>query len=121
MKALETIRFSIPTHRGCYGECNFCAIAVHEGRTVTWRSQESILSEAERMSQHPQFKGYIFDVGGPTANMYGYECDKKIKRGSCWNKRCLTPDICPLMKVDHPTQLNLLKEIRRYPGLRRSL
>ena len=119
VKALETIRFSIPTHRGCYGECNFCAIAVHEGRRVTWRSPESILSEAKRMSQHAEFKGYIFDVGGPTANMYGYECDKKIKRGSCRNKRCLTPDICPLMKVDHSPQLNLLKEIRQIPGVKK--
>ncbi len=119
VKALETIRFSIPTHRGCYGECNFCAIAVHEGRRVTWRSQASILSEAEQISQHPQFKGYIFDVGGPTANMYGYECDKKIKRGSCRKKRCLTPEICPLMKVDHSAQLNLLKEIRQIPAVKK--
>lgn len=119
VKALETIQFSIPTHRGCYGECNFCAIAVHEGRRVTWRSQDSIISEAEGISQHPQFKGYIFDVGGPTANMYGYECDKKIKHGSCRNKRCLTPDICPLMKVDHAPQLELLKKIRNIQGVKK--
>lgn len=119
VKALETIQFSIPTHRGCYGECNFCAIAVHEGRRVTWRSQESILSEVKRISKHPQFKGYIFDVGGPTANMYGYECDKKIMRGSCRNKRCLTPDVCPLMKVDHGPQLELLKNIRSIPGVKK--
>ncbi len=119
VKALETIRFSIPTHRGCYGECNFCAIAVHEGRRVTWRSQDSIISEAERMSRHPQFKGYIFDVGGPTANMYGFECDKKIKRGSCRKKRCLTPDICPLMKIDHAPQLEMLKQIRSIAGVKK--
>lgn len=119
VKALETIRFSIPTHRGCYGECNFCAIAVHEGRTVNWRSQESILAEARQMAQHPQFKGYIFDVGGPTANMYGYECDKKLARGSCRKKRCLTPEICPLMKVDHSPQLDLLRKIRRIPGVKK--
>ncbi len=119
VKALETIRFSIPTHRGCYGECNFCAIAVHEGRRVTWRSQESIVSEAERMSRHPQFKGYIFDVGGPTANMYGFECDKKIKYGSCLKKRCLTPEICPLMKINHEPQLELLGEIRKIPGVKK--
>ena len=80
VKALETIRFSISTHRGCYGECNFCAIAVHEGRTVRWRSPESILAEAGVLTSHPEFKGYIQDLGGPTANMYGFECDKKLKR-----------------------------------------
>lgn len=119
VKALETIRFSIPTHRGCYGECNFCAIAVHEGRTVSWRSQPSILAEAREMTKHPLFKGYIFDVGGPTANMYGYECHKKISRGSCRKKRCLTPETCPLMKVDHSPQLSLLREIRHTPGVKK--
>ncbi len=79
VKALETIRFSISTHRGCYGECNFCAIAVHEGRTVRWRSQGSILAEAEQLTSHPDFKGYIQDVGGPTANMYGFECEQKAE------------------------------------------
>ncbi len=82
VRLLDTVRFSISTHRGCYGECNFCAIAVHEGRTVRWRSQESIVAEAERLTQHPEFKGYIQDLGGPTANMYGFECDKKLKSGS---------------------------------------
>ena len=119
VKALDTIRFSIPTHRGCYGECNFCAIAVHEGRTVSWRSQESILAEAQEMTRHPQFKGYIFDVGGPTANMYGYECAKKLSRGSCRKKRCLTPEICPLMKADHSPQLSLLRKIRRIQGVKK--
>ena len=79
VKALETIKFSIPTHRGCYGECNFCAITVHEGRTVQWRSRNSILAEAEKIASLPDFKGYIIDLGGPTANMYGYECAKKLK------------------------------------------
>jgi uncharacterized radical SAM protein YgiQ len=92
VRALETIRFSISTHRGCYGECNFCAIAVHEGRTVRWRSQGSIIDEAETLIARPDFKGYIQDVGGPTANMYGFECDKKLKNGICPAKRCLFPD-----------------------------
>jgi len=83
VKALETIRFSINSHHGCYGECNFCAIAVHEGRTVRWRSQDSILDEAEALAALPDFKGYIFDVGGPTANMYGYECGLKLDKGAC--------------------------------------
>ncbi|MEW5868860.1 MAG: YgiQ family radical SAM protein [Chloroflexota bacterium] len=119
VKALETIRFSIPTHRGCYGECNFCAISVHEGRTVRWRSQESILAEAEQMATRADFKGYILDVGGPTANMYGFECEKKLDRGICENKRCLVPGICPLLKVEHSPQLELLKRIRRIQGVKK--
>jgi uncharacterized radical SAM protein YgiQ len=83
VKALETIQFSISTHHGCYGECNFCAIAVHEGRTVRWRSIESIKKEAESFTHHPDFKGIIQDLGGPTANMYGFECRKKLSKGVC--------------------------------------
>jgi uncharacterized radical SAM protein YgiQ len=119
VKALETIKFSIATHRGCYGECNFCAIAVHEGRTVRWRSQDSILAEAEELSKHPEFNGYIQDVGGPTANMYGYECQKKLRRGVCRKRRCLTPTICPLLKPDHRPQLALLRQIRKIPGVKK--
>jgi len=119
VRALDTIRFSIPTHRGCYGECNFCAIAVHEGRTVRWRSQESILSEARELTAHDDFKGYIQDVGGPTANMYGFECDKKLSHGVCSEKRCLYPESCPLLKVDHQPQLDLLREIRAIEGVKK--
>lgn len=119
VKALETIRFSIPTHRGCYGECNFCAIAVHEGRTVRWRSQELIVAEASRMTHHPDFKGTIFDVGGPTANMYGYECEKKIAHGSCPARRCLSPELCPVLKVDHSRQLALLRRLRKVGGVKK--
>ena len=119
VRALETIRFSISTHRGCYGECNFCAIAVHEGRTVRWRSQESILEEAEKLISYPDFKGYIQDVGGPTANMYGFECDKKLKNGICPAKRCLFPEICPLLEVDHRPQLELLRQLRRLKGVKK--
>jgi len=119
VKALETIRFSISTHRGCYGECNFCAIAVHEGRTVRWRSQQSILDEAGRLIAHPDFKGYIQDVGGPTANMYGFECDKKLKNGACPAKRCLFPEICPLLELDHRPQLELLRQIRQLQGVKK--
>jgi uncharacterized radical SAM protein YgiQ len=119
VKALETIRFSVSTHRGCYGECNFCAIAVHEGRTVRWRSQESIVDEAERLTQHPDFKGYIQDLGGPTANMYGYECRKKLTSGSCPQKRCLYPTVCPALKVDHRPQIDLLKAVRRLKGVKK--
>lgn len=119
VKALETIRFSIPTHRGCYGECNFCAIAVHEGRTVTSRSQASILSEAEGMTRHKKFKGIINDLSGPTANMYEIECAKKLKSGACPDKRCLYPEICPVLKVDHSPQLELLEKIRQLQGVRK--
>jgi len=119
VKALETIRFSISTHRGCYGECNFCAIAVHEGRTVRWRSPQSILDEAERLVSHPQFKGYIQDLGGPTANMYGFECDRKLTKGACPAKRCLSPGICPLLKVDHRPQLALLRQVRQLKGVKK--
>ncbi len=119
VKALETIQFSIATHRGCYGECNFCAIAVHEGRTVSWRSRESIVAEAERLTRHPQFKGYIQDVGGPTANMFGFECAKKLKSGACSHKRCLYPEICSQLKIDHSRQIELLAALRRLPGVKK--
>jgi uncharacterized radical SAM protein YgiQ len=119
VRALETIHFSISTHRGCYGECSFCAIAVHEGRTVSWRSQQSILAEARHLSSLPAFKGIIQDVGGPTANMYGFECDVKLKNGACPAKRCLFPNICPLLPVDHHHQLELLRQLRRLPGVRK--
>lgn len=119
VKALETIKFSIPTHRGCYGECNFCAIAVHEGRTVQWRSEKSILDEAKKLTQCPDFKGYILDVGGPTANMYGFECEKKLKDGNCPEKRCLYPQICPSLKADHHRQLELLRKIRQIEDVKK--
>jgi uncharacterized radical SAM protein YgiQ len=119
VKALETIQFSVSTHRGCYGECNFCAIGVHEGRTVRWRSPESILNEVRTFHDHPDFKGVIQDLGGPTANMYGFECAKKLETGSCPGKRCLTPDICPVLKIDHQPQLALLKQVQRISGVKK--
>lgn len=119
VKALDTIRFSIPTHRGCYGECNFCAIAVHEGRTVASRTVTSILAEAESMTRHPKFKGIISDLGGPTANMYDIECSKKLHMGACVDKRCLFPEICPILKIDHSSQIDLLTRIRQIPGIKK--
>ena len=119
VKALETIQFSITTHRGCYGECNFCAIAVHEGRTVRWRSHDSIVDEAKQFIQHPEFKGIIQDVGGPTANMYGFECAKKLKSGSCPAKRCIYPEVCSQLKVDHASQVKLLQSLRKIPGVKK--
>jgi uncharacterized radical SAM protein YgiQ len=119
VKALETIRFAISTHRGCYGDCNFCSITVHEGRRVRWRSKESILSEAERISLHPAFKGYILDVGGPTANMYGFECTLKLKKGACQHQRCLFPEICPSAHPNHSAQIDLLKSMRKIKGIKK--
>ncbi len=119
VKALDTIRFSIATHRGCYGECNFCAIALHEGSTVRWRSRASIVREAKKLTAHPKFKGSILDVGGPTANMYGYECKKKLKKGVCRDKRCLFPEVCRTLKPDHSKQLDLLKALETIPEVKK--
>ncbi|MBI4927127.1 MAG: YgiQ family radical SAM protein [Anaerolineae bacterium] len=119
VKALETIRFSISTHRGCYGECNYCSIAVHEGRTVRWRSPDSVVSEAEAIAALPGFKGYIQDAGGPTANMYGFECRKKLARGACVDKRCLYPQVCPALRPTHNPQIDLLRRLRRVPGIKK--
>ena len=120
VRALDTIRFSIPTHRGCYGECNFCAIAVHEGRTVQSRSITSIIRDAERIAGLPDFKGYIPDVGGPTANMYGFECRKKLEKGGCTDRRCMFPEICPKLKPDHSRQIELLTKIRQVDGIKKA-
>ncbi len=118
VRAVETLRFSIPTHHGCYGECNFCAISVHQGRTVRWRSRESIVAEARLLAAYPDFKGQILDLGGPTANMYGFECTKKLRQGSCRKKRCLFPNICPDLAIDHGPQIQLLRELRKIKNLK---
>ncbi len=119
VKALDTIKFSLATHRGCYGECNFCAIAVHQGQTIRWRSEKSVVNEATKFGRHSDFAGIISDAGGPTANMYGFECDKKLKKGCCDNKRCLYPEICSLMKPDHSQQLSLLKKIQNIDSVKK--
>ena len=119
VKALETIRFSINTHHGCYGECNFCSIAMHEGRTVRWRSLDSIIKEAQTITHLPDFKGYILDVGGPTANMYGFECSVKIKQGACQDKRCIFPVVCEALNPDHQNQTEVLRRLRQLPGVKK--
>ena len=119
VRALETIRFAITTHRGCYGDCNFCAISVHQGRRVVDRSEASILKEASILTGLPGFKGYIHDVGGPSANMYGIECEHKKSRGACRNKHCLTPLVCHKLKISHRPQISLLKKIRRIPKVKK--
>jgi uncharacterized radical SAM protein YgiQ len=119
VEAVKTIRFSIPTHRGCYGECNFCSIAVHEGRTVRWRSQASILAEAQALTQLPDFHGYISDLSSPTTNMYGFECPVKLRQGPCQDKNCLYPETCPALPVDHQAQIELLKKLRQVKGIKK--
>lgn len=119
IKALETIQFSITTHRGCYGECHFCAISMHQGKIIQSRSEKSILAEVKSLIKHPDFKGIIQDLGGPTANMYGFECNKKLKKGSCSNKRCLFPQPCPNLPLDHTPQINLLRKVRKIPGVKK--
>lgn len=119
VKALETIKFSITTHRGCYGECNFCSITVHQGRVIQGRSEKSILRETKLLTKLRDFKGYILDVGGPTANMFGIECQKKLKSGSCPDKRCLYPQICSSLKINHKKQIEILNKIRRIEGVKK--
>ncbi len=121
VKCLETIKFSIQTHHGCWGECNFCAIGVHQGRTIRTRSEKNILQEAKEFTKMKDFKGIISDVGGPTANMYGYECGKKLKKGTCDDIRCVDFDrLCKVMKVDHSRHLKLLRDIRQVPGIKKA-
>jgi uncharacterized radical SAM protein YgiQ len=119
VRALETIRFAITTHRGCYGDCKFCAISLHQGQRVVDRSEASILKEASVLTKHPEFKGYIHDVGGPTANMYGIECERRKTKGTCRNKRCLTPVACNKLQISHLPQIDLLKKIRQMPKVKK--
>lgn len=119
VRALDTIRTSVTTHRGCYGECNFCAIAIHQGRTVISRSQDSIVEEVKGIASAPKFKGYIADVGGPTANMYDVECSKKLKLGACQDKRCLYPHKCPALKIDHNSQIELLDKLKNIDKIKK--
>ncbi|NWF66583.1 MAG: YgiQ family radical SAM protein [Campylobacterales bacterium] len=119
VKAVETIRFSITTHVGCYGECNFCAIALHQGRTIRSRTETSIMNEAKKIISLKDFKGYILDVGGATANMYGFECDKKLKSGVCEEKKCVGISLCKALKPNHERQIKLLKELRTLNGVKK--
>ena len=112
VRALDTIKTSVTTHRGCYGECNFCAIAIHQGRTVISRTEDSIVDEIKEITKMKKFKGNIADVGGPTANMYQVECKKKLKFGACQERRCLYPQKCPALKIDHSKQIDLLKRLK---------
>lgn len=121
VRCLETIKFSIMTHQGCWGECNFCAIGVHQGRTIRTRSEDSIVQEAKEFTQYKDFKGIISDLGGPTANMYGYECDKKLKLGTCDHQRCVdSRHLCSAMKPNHSRVINMMRQVRAVPGIRKA-
>lgn len=119
IKAEDTVKFSIISHRGCFGECNFCAIAVHQGRKIRSRSIDSILKEAENFRAIPGFKGNIYDIGGASANMYGMECAQQNKKGSCTAKRCAFPEMCKSMNIDHSKQRVLLSKLRRIKGIKK--
>ena len=118
--AIEEVKFSLVSSRGCFGNCSFCAITMHQGRIVTSRSQDSIVKEAEEITHLPDFKGYIHDVGGPTANFRGPACKKQLDHGACKNKQCLTPSPCKAMHVDHQEYLQLLRKIRNIPGVKKA-
>ena len=117
--AIEEVKFSITSSRGCFGSCNFCALAFHQGRTVQSRSHKSIITEAEKMTNMPDFKGYINDVGGPTANFRAPSCEKQLKEGVCKNRQCLFPAPCPNMKVSHTEYVKLLRELRSLPKIKK--
>ncbi len=119
VRAIHTIKNSITINRGCFGECNFCSIAVHQGTTVISRSPESILREIEKIKKSKYFKGIINDLGGATANMYGYECNKKLNHGKCKDRRCIFPELCRGMKVSHKKLIELLKKVRQIKGIKR--
>ena len=109
---IEEVLFSITHNRGCFGACNFCSLAFHQGRAVTVRSEESIMQEAKSFLDNPRFKGYISDVGGPTANFRLPSCEKQKKLGLCKNRRCLAPTPCPNMQVSHTEYLKILRDLR---------
>ena len=117
--AIEEIRFSLTSNRGCFGGCSFCALTFHQGRTVQVRSQESIIKEAKLMTQDPAFKGYLHDVGGPTANFRHPSCEKQLRVGVCKNKQCLFPKPCANLTVDHQDYLKLLRSLRALPGVKK--
>ncbi len=117
--ALAEVKFSITSNRGCLGDCSFCSLNFHQGRIIQARSHESILDEARLMTEDPAFKGYIHDVGGPTANFRGPACNKQLKTGACVGKRCLSPEPCPSLRVTHEDYLALLRKLRALPDVKK--
>ena len=117
--AIAEVKFSLVSSRGCFGGCNFCALTFHQGRIVQVRSHDSIVREAERMTRDPAFKGYIHDVGGPTANFRHPSCAKQLRQGVCRDRQCLFPEPCPNLTVDHSDYLTLLRRLRALPGVKK--
>ena len=117
--ALTEVKFSLISNRGCFGGCSFCALNFHQGRIVQVRSHESILREAENMTKDPDFKGYIHDVGGPTANFRHPSCEKQLKCGVCKDRQCLFPNPCPNLEADHQDYRLLLQKLRALPGVKK--
>lgn len=117
--AIEEVRFSVIHNRGCFGACNFCALAFHQGRMISSRSHESIIREVEAMTHHPLWKGYVSDVGGPTANFRHPSCEMQKEHGMCANKRCLAPKPCKNLDADHSDYLELLRKLREIPNVKK--
>lgn len=117
--AIEEVEFSVIHNRGCFGHCNFCAIAYHQGRYMSARSEKSVLKEAENFTKNPRFKGYIHDVGGPTANFREPSCEKQSTHGMCRGKKCLAPKPCPALKVSHSDYLSILRKMREIKGVKK--
>lgn len=117
--AISEIKFSLISNRGCFGGCSFCALTFHQGRTVQVRSHESILEEARLLTMDPDFKGYIHDVGGPTANFRHPSCEKQLTKGVCKHRQCLFPRPCPNLRADHSDYLELLRKLRALPGVKK--
>ena len=117
--AIEEVKFSLASNRGCFGACSFCALTFHQGRIIQTRSHESILTEAELMVKDKDFKGYIHDVGGPTANFRHPACEKQLTKGACGGRQCLYPTPCKNMKADHSDYVALLRKLRKIPGVKK--
>ena len=116
---IEEVQFSITHNRGCFGGCNFCAITMHQGRRVTSRSKESVVTEAKAITKDPDFKGYIHDIGGPSANFRMPSCAKQMTQGMCSDRKCLAPTPCPNLLVDHSEYLDILRTVRELPGVKK--
>lgn len=117
--AIKEVEFSITSHRGCFGSCSFCALAFHQGRVIQRRSDESIIEEAEKLTKSKDFKGYINDIGGPTANFLEPSCKKQLTYGVCKDRQCLFPSPCPNLVIDHKNYLELLRKVRKIKGIKK--
>ncbi len=117
--AIEEVRFSVTHNRGCFGACNFCSLAFHQGRTVSCRSHESVIREVKQLTEHPGFKGYIHDVGGPSATFRRPSCQKQLKSGMCRSRACLAPEPCPNLDADHTDYMMLLRKLRAVPKVKK--